>query len=172
MKELKECLSHSISQFDLSSTLFSSWMGVVVVAVSMNVIYRPAVGAIKVGSGSQDWLALVWEVGHVGELMAVEFEDSPESLLIVPLAGEAVSNILHVQEEHVDLGFVVEGSSRVSSNLGLVLSNLLGVELEVCFSLGNSGSQLHHLESEGLDSDDLIGIDVNLLLIALLIREW
>ena len=55
------------------------------------------------GVCAEDWLALVRQVGDVGELMAVELENSSQSLLFVPLAAEAGGNIVDILVEHVDL---------------------------------------------------------------------
>ena len=64
---------------------------------------RPVVGGSEHSSGAEDGFALVRQVWHVGELMAVEFEDVAQGLLLVPLAAQALRNIWHVEEEHLDL---------------------------------------------------------------------
>ena len=51
--------------------------------------------------------------------MAVELENGAEGLLLVPLAAEAVSNVMDILVKHVNLGFV--GQSFVTVLLDLVL---------------------------------------------------
>ena len=71
------------------------------------------------GAGAKNGLALVRQMCNVGELMAVELENGAEGLLLVPLAAEAVSNVMDILVKHVNLGFV--GQSFVTVLLDLVL---------------------------------------------------
>jgi len=66
---------------------------------------------VHVGSGAQNWLALVGQVCDVGELVAVELEDVAEGGLLTPLAGEALSKVGDIHVEHLDLRLVVEGGA-------------------------------------------------------------
>ena len=94
--------TQSISQdvINLLSLIHSgviSWLSVVAT------VSGPGVRGLHVGVCAEDWLALVRQVGDVGELMAVELENSSQSLLFVPLAAEAGGNIVDILVEHVDL---------------------------------------------------------------------
>ena len=71
------------------------------------VVGRPGVGLVKVGARAKDGLALVWQVGDIGELMAVELEHCAERLLFTPLSVQAVLNIIDIQEKSIDLSFVI-----------------------------------------------------------------
>ena len=124
------------------------------------------------GAGAEDSLALVGQVSDVGELMAVELEHGAESLLLVPLTGEAVGNIVHILVKNIDLRLVVESALGVVVDSGVVGSDVSGVLLVVPLGLSDSLGELKNLKSEGLNSDNLIRVDVDLFLIAVLIREW
>ena len=136
------------------------------------VICRPGVSGMKMGAGSENGFALVWQVGDIGELMAVELEDGAEGGLLAPLTAQAVRNIVHILVEHIDLGLVAQGGTSVVVNFGGIGLNLVRVLLVVPLGLGDSLGELQDLKSEGLDGDDLIGVDINLLLVAVLISEW
>ena len=49
----------------------------------------------------------MWQVGDIGELMAVELEHCTERLLFVPLSGQAVLNIIDIHEKSIDLSLVI-----------------------------------------------------------------
>ena len=69
---------------------------VVVVIVTIVMMVRmsgPAVARVQHGVGTEDGGALVGEVGHVGELMAVKLKHMAELLLLSPLAVEAVADV-------------------------------------------------------------------------------
>ncbi len=140
-------------------------------SVTSVVVAGPGVGAVHHGTGAEDGLALVGQVGHVGELVAVELKHSAEGGLLAPLALQAVLDVPGVGEQEVNLGLVNESSTRVGGDLGFVLSNLNLVLLEVGLGLGNLLGQLKNLETEGLNGNNLVGVDVNLLLVALLVGE-
>ena len=137
----------------------------------VHLLRRPVVAVVEHATSSKNRSALVGELCHVGELMAVELEHSTKSLLLGPLTVQALANILHVQFKHVNLCLVVKGSMGVFCYLVFVLKDLLGVELVVSLSLRNSLGQLKHLESQCFNRNDLIRVDVHLLLIAVLISE-
>ena len=75
--------------------------------VVVSAIRRPGVSLVKVGAGAKDGLALVWQVGDIGELMAVELEHCTERLLFVPLSVQAVLNIIDIHEKSIDLSLVI-----------------------------------------------------------------
>ena len=131
----------------------------------------PGVSLVQVGAGSEDGLALVGKVSDVGELMAVELENGSQGLLLLPLTAKAVGDVVDILVENLNLTLVLEGLVGVGDDLGLVLGDLLGVVLVVVLGLSDSLGKLEDFESEGLDSDDLVGVDVDLLLIALLVCE-
>lgn len=110
-------------------------------------------------------------MGNIGELVAVELEDLAEGGLLAPLTAKAVRNIVHILVEHIDLGLVAQGGTSVVVDFGGIGLNLVRVFLVVPLGLGDSLGELQDLESEGLDGDDLIGVDINLLLVAVLISE-
>lgn len=131
----------------------------------------PGVGRVQVSVCAEDGLALVGQVSDVCELMAVKLEHAAERLLFVPLAGQAVSNIVDILVKHVNLRFVVKSVCSVGVNFGVVGSNSLGVVLVVVLSLSDSLRKLKHFKSKGFDGNDLVGVNVDLLLIALLVCE-
>ena len=131
----------------------------------------PGVSLVQVGAGSEDALALVGKVSDVGELMAVELENGSQGLLLLPLTAKAVGDVVDILVENLNLTLVLEGLVGVGDDLRLVLGDLLGVVLVVVLGLSDSLGELEDFESEGLDSDDLVGVDVDLLLIALLVCE-
>lgn len=131
----------------------------------------PGVGRVQLRVCAEDGLALVGQVSDVSELMAVELEHAAERLLFVPLAGQAVSNIVDILVKHVNLRFVVKSVCSVGVNFGVVGSNSLGVVLEIVLSLSDSLRKLKHFKSKGFDGNDLVGVNVDLLLIALLVCE-
>ena len=59
----------------------------------------------------------------------------------------------------------------IGVNLALVLLDFLSIGLKVVLSLSDSLGELEHLEAEGLDGDDLVRVDIDLLLIAVLVCE-
>ena len=52
-----------------------------------------------------------------------------------------------------------------------VQCNVIGAFFIIVLGLCDSLRQLHNFKSEGLDCDDLVRVDVNLLLIAVLVCE-
>jgi hypothetical protein len=144
---------------------------VVLVAIVMGSVSGPAVARVEHGVGTKDGSALVRKVGNIGELVAVKLKHTAQLRLLSPLAVQAVTNISHILVKNLDLGFVQKGLVAVSGNLGGVLGNFLLVVLDIVLSLGDSLSELEDLKSEGLNGDDLIGVDVNLLGVALLVSE-
>ena len=135
----------------------------------VTVVCGPGVGGGEHGAGTEDGLALVGEVGHVGELVAVELEHVAEGGLVVPLTAKALGNVTGVGEENVDLSLGKKSLVGVGGDLGLVLGNSLSVVFEIVLGLGNALGELEDLETEGLDGNDLVGVDVDLLLVALLV---
>ena len=132
----------------------------------------PCVSLVQLGGGAEDWFTLVRQVSHVGELMAVEFKNGAQCLLFVPLTAQAARYIVDILKENVDLALIVECFVSVLGDVTLVLSDLLSIGLEVELSLRDSLRQLEHLESECLNRDDLVRVDIYLLLIAFLISKW
>ena len=124
------------------------------------------------GARSKDGLALVGQVSHIGELMAVELEHCTERLLFIPLSVKAVLHIIHIHEECINLRLVVDCFLSIVVNFSGVQSNIVGAFLIIILSLCDPLSQLQHLKSESLDCDDLVRVDVNLLLVAVLVSEW
>ena len=120
---------------------------------------------------AKDRLALVGQMGHIGELMAVELEHGTERLLFVPLAAQAAGNVVNVLVEHVDFRLVVQCFVAVLHDSALILLDLLRVGLEVVLSLHDALGELQDFQSDGLDSDDLVGVDIDLLFVAILICE-
>ena len=110
-------------------------------------------------------------MGYVGVLMAVELYNRSELFLLGPLAAEAIGNIIYVFVENLDLCLVGQSFICILCNFLSVLLNLMSIGLEVILSLSNSLCELQHFESKCFDGDDLIGVNVNLLLIAFLIGE-
>ncbi len=62
-------------------------------------------------SCSKNGLALVGQVGYVGELVAVELENMSQGALLAPLAVEALTKVDNVVLEHVNFRLVVEGGT-------------------------------------------------------------
>lgn len=124
------------------------------------------------GTSSEDSLALVRQVCDVCELMAVELKDGTESLLLVPLTIEALLDVVHILVQYVNLCLIVQSVLSIFSNLGTVCIDFDGVSFIIVLSLSDSLGELENLKSESLDSDDLVGVDVDLLLVAILVREW
>lgn len=124
------------------------------------------------GTSSEDSLALVRQVCDIGELMAVELKDGTESLLLVPLTVEALLDVVHILVQNVNLCLVVQSALSIVSNLGTVCTDFDGVSFIVVLSLSDSLCELENLKSESLDGDNLVGVDVDLLLVAILVREW
>ena len=123
------------------------------------------------GARSKDGLALVGQVSHIGELMAVELEHCTERLLFIPLSVKAVLHIIHIHEECINLRLVVDCFLSIVVNFSGVQSNVRCAFFIIVLGLCDSLRQLHSLKSEGLDCDDLVRVDVNLLLIAVLVCE-
>ena len=84
-------------------------------------IGRPGVGLVNVGAGAKDGLALVWQVGDIGELMAVELEHCAERLLFFPLSVQAVLDIIDIHEKSIDLSLIIQG-------FGSIVLNFRGVQ--------------------------------------------
>lgn len=143
----------------------------VVVVVGNTVVGGPHVGWHHHGAGAEDGLALVGKVSDVGELVAVQLEDVAQVGLLVPLTVKALGNISQVEEEHVNFGLGEESLVGVVRDLGLVSSNSLSVVFVVVLSLSDALGELENFETEGLDGDDLVGVDVELLLVALLVSD-
>ena len=59
----------------------------------------------------------------------------------------------------------------IGVNLALVLLDFLSIGLKVVLSLSDSLGELENLEAEGFDGDDLVRVDIDLLLIAVLVCE-
>ena len=57
-------------------------------------------------------------------------------------------------------------------NFSGVQANVIRAFLIIVLGLCDPLSQLQDLKPEGLNCDDLVGVDVNLLLVAVLVREW
>ena len=110
-------------------------------------------------------------MSHIGELMAVELEHSTERLLFVPLAAQAAGNVVNVLVEHVNLRLVVKGLVAVCNDLALILLYLLRICLKIVLSLSDALCQPQNFQSEGLDRDNLIRVDIDLLFVAVLISE-
>ena len=75
---------------------------------------------------SKDGLALVGQVSHIGELMAVELEHGSERLLFIPLSVKAVLHITHIHEECINLALVVDCFLSIVVNFSGVQSNIVG----------------------------------------------
>ena len=103
--------------------------------------------------------------------MAIELHNRSELFLLGPLAAEAVCNVIYVIVEDLDLCFIGQSFVSILCNFRSVFLNLMSIGLEVVLSLSNSLSELQHFESKCFNSDDLIRVNINLLLIALLICE-
>jgi hypothetical protein len=144
---------------------------VVIVAIVMRSASGPAVAWVQHGVGTKDGSALVGKVGNISELVAVKLKYAAQLRLLSPLAVQAVTNISHILVKNLDLGFVQKSLVAVSGNLGGILGDFLLVVLNIVLSLSDSLSELEDLESEGLNGDNLIGVDVNLLGVALLVSE-
>lgn len=132
----------------------------------------PGVHVGKDGSGSEDGIALWWDVRHIGVLMAVKLKDTSVDLFLSPLSLEGHHKIVDIHiESHDSLG-VVEGSSGVLRDLLSVVGNNGGMDLEIVLSLLNSHGELENLNSEGLNGDDLIGVDIDLVVVEVLGDGW
>lgn len=131
----------------------------------------PHVGGVEHGVGAEDGLALVGEVGDVRELVAVELEHMTQGVLLLPLTAKALGNVAHVEVENIDLGLGKESLIGVGSDLGFVLGDGHSVVFEVVLSLGDALRELEHLETESLDGDDLVRVDVELLLVKLRVGD-
>ena len=59
----------------------------------------------------------------------------------------------------------------IGVNLALVLLDFLSIGLKVVLSLSDSLGELENLEAEGLDGYDLVRVDIDLLLVAVLVSE-
>lgn len=132
---------------------------------------RPGVDGVEGRSGCEDRFTLERQVGNVSELVAVEFEDAAQRVLILPLASQALCNVLHVIVKNFDLGLGKKSLVGVGSDLCLVLGDLDRVVFEVVLGGRYALRQIKHFETEGLNSDDLVGVDVDLLLVAFLVRD-
>jgi hypothetical protein len=131
----------------------------------------PGVGLGEHGASNENFFALRRDVGNEGELVAVELQNVAQLLLLVELTVEALADVVRVHVEHRDVGLVVQGAS-------LVLDQALAVFVDVAVVLvvgvhhgGDPAVQADQLQSQGLDRDDLVRVDVNLLLVALLVSE-
>lgn len=131
----------------------------------------PSIDSIQVSASAENGLALMWQVGHVSVLMAVELDDGSKLLLFAPLTTEAVGNIVDIVVKNLDLGFVDKSFVRILCDFLSILIDLFSVGLEVVLSLSDSLGKLQDFESKGLDSDDLVRVDIDLLLITFLICE-
>lgn len=132
----------------------------------------PRVDVAEGGTGSEDGLALFGKHSNVGELMAVKLNNIAESPLLRPLSGESLSDVINMKLKNIDLGFVLEGHERVHGDSSLVHGDLSSVMLEVVLGMGDSVRELKDFETDGLDGEDLVRVDIDLLLVALLIGEW
>ena len=95
--------------------------------------------------------------------MTVKFENAAEDSLLRKLSSQALVDILHIEEEHVNFGFAKETLSTVVIDLSLVCHNQIPVFCKVLLGSGDALGQLKDLKTEGLDGDDLVGVYVNLL---------
>jgi len=129
----------------------------------------PFVCLVQRGARPEHLLALVGQAGHIRELVAVELEDAAQLALLRVLPVQALVYIFHVHRQLLNARFVVQRHLMVRYDAVRVASNLRSVRLLVVLRLRDRVVQLHHLDAEGLDRDDLIGVDVELLLVSFLI---
>ena len=120
---------------------------------------------------AKNGLALSGQVWNEGELMTVELEYLAEDLLFVPLAMEAVRDILNIEVKNIDLGLVEKRFLWVLGDCLLVLHDLVIVRLLELLSFGDSLRQGKYFESQSLNSNDLIGVDINWLLVGVLVNK-
>ena len=92
--------------------------------------------------------------------------------MLVPLAAQTVCNVVNILVHHVDLCLHVQGLVTIHSHLVSVRHDLFRVVFEVILGLGDSLRELEHFETDGFNCDDLVGVDVDLLLVAILLSEW
>ena len=104
--------------------------------------------------------------------MAVEFYDGTVKLLHLPLPPEAVFDVVDISIEFFNVGFVSAGFPVIFADLFSVVSDFSGVVLDLFLGPLNSSNELSKDDSGGLNGDDLVRIDVNLVLVALSINSW
>ena len=131
----------------------------------------PGVSLVEHGASNQNFFALRRDVGNEGELVAVELQNVAQLLLLVELTVEALADVVRVQVEHRDVGLVVQGASLVRDQALAVFVDVAVVLVVGVHNGGDPAVQADQLQSQGLDRDDLVRVDVDLLLVALLVNE-
>lgn len=124
------------------------------------------------GSINKDWLAFVHDPLNIGLGVAVELNDVPVKSLFSFLSFKAIFKVADIRFQLLDVGGVGTGLPVVLADLISVVCDFSGVLLDLFLGPFNSLNELGKDDSCGLDSDDLVRVDVNLMGIAFVIDGW
>jgi len=105
---------------------------------------------------------LWWNVCNISVLMAIKLKNASVCLLFSPLSLEGVHKIINIHIKSHDSLSIIKSSTRVSSDLLSVVSNNGLMDLEIVLSLLDSHGNLKNFNSESLNGDNLIRVNVNL----------
>lgn len=125
----------------------------------------PVVLVRELGSFDENGLALGGQVGGVGELVAVEFDDATVLVFFGPLTHEAVLGVFLVQRDLLNQRSVVNGKIHVSLNLQVCLLNECSVSGHRCFDSVDAHLHLQYLKAKRFNGNNLVGVDVELFFI-------
>ena len=103
--------------------------------------------------------------------MAVKLKHLAQLTLLVVLALQADTYIVNVHMQLLNARFVVQRQLIILVNAIRIRSNSCSVRLLVVLCFCDRVVKFHNLNTECLDCDDLIGVDVELLLVFILVAR-
>ena len=140
------------------------WGGVLVKA-PLNSIWKSS-------SVSEHILALVHDPLDVGLGVAVKLNDSSVKSLHFSLSIKAVFEVINVLSQLLDVSLVSTGFPVVFTDLLSVECDLGGILINFFLCPFNSLNQLRKNDSGGLNGNDLVGVDIDLMCIAIIVDGW
>ena len=105
-------------------------------------------------------------------LVAVQLNDMPVISLLANLPLVAVFDVLDVQRQDLDLVLVVVHAVPVEDVLLPIVEFVGRIDADLLLGDVQSFGVSHDGPAEGLDGDELVRVDVDLLLVALLVDEY
>ena len=104
--------------------------------------------------------------------MAVKLNDGTVQSLHASLSNVAIFDVVNVTIKFLNVSCVGTGFPVILCDLISVVSDLMGVIINLFLGPLNSLDELCKNDSSSFDSDDLIGVDVDLNLIANWVNRW
>ena len=120
---------------------------------------------------NQDGNALVHDPFNVGLGVAVELEDLSVEFFFSLLSLEAGFEVHNVEFDSRDVGSVLESVPGVAVDVGKVILDFSVVFGDIALGTVNSVLKSDEEETDGLNSNNLVGVDVNLVGVPLVVRE-